>query len=154
MPASPLETARLALVALLQSADGNGSYTNDLSSAVYEGAPPDGFRQGLEVYVWCERVRYETSPLVPLGDFVTVQEVDIMGAVPGGDTPAARVRAAERLGQDLFLAIRTDRDLGDTVRDVRVVEITQIDGNSIQMGERLGVVLMRVEIAQDQDGVA
>lgn len=152
MPASPYETAREALGTLLASADATGSFTYDLTGAVTLGAPPDAIRAQPAAWLWCDRIRFDTDTTV--GDYVAVQEIDIFGAVAGAsNTPTERARAAERLAHDFHLAIRSDRSLSGSVRDVRFVEVLALDGESTQMGSRYGVCLVRVEITQDIDGV-
>jgi hypothetical protein len=152
MPASPYEASREALATLLAAANGAGSFTYDLSAAVTIGAPPDTVRASPAVWLWCDRIRFDTDTTI--GDYVAVQEIDVIGFVAGADnTPTERMRAAERLAHDFHLAIRSDRGLAGTVRDVRFVEVLALDGESTQMGTRYGVCLVRVEITQDIDGV-
>jgi len=156
MPASPLETIRIALGTLLSTVvNGTGSYTYDLTGAgkVVQGAPPpDHTPRAPIVYLWTEVTRTDAGP--EIGDYEAFQEVKFAGFVAGLDnSTGGRTQAAERLGYDVFLACRSNRSLSNAVNDLQFMGWDAFDGAQENSGFNFGVVVGRIDIRHYLDGV-
>jgi hypothetical protein len=108
-------TATAALVTAIQSIDGTGSYTYDLSGAdrVVVASQVE-WTQLPQVLVWVESVREEAGyELTRTKVVMTVHLIGIVGAA--NDTGADRLYAAFDLLQDMKLALRADRRFGEAI---------------------------------------
>lgn len=137
-----------ALVAALQTIDGSGDYTNDLSATgrvIVASNRPDG-APDLSVWLSQGMVSVSITDDVPLGLFRWEVEYDVAGFAPAtADTPAARIQAANTLLADLWTCLVANRVLNDGTRDlvfdIHITEMASVDGAASDFAG-CGVVVM------------
>ena len=134
MMAGEVQAVYDALVAMLESIDGTGSYTYDLSAAVerrrFTGqttSVPRAYLSPSEPF--CQ---YAVDGFAELGSYALTMQFDLVIAVSAGaaNTPENKLSAAVLAVDDVLTAIQADRSLGQTALDV-VPVLGSIDGAEV-----------------------
>jgi len=143
--ASELRDVLAALKTALETANGSGVYTHDLSDGdrVVYGAEVDPARVP-RVNIF--DVGWDSSHGARLGYFERVSNVSIIGYVGAADdSNGSRFLAACDLLNDICRSLESDRTLGGEVRDIIVASARAFDGAEWDL-ERLGAVEVVVTV--------
>ncbi len=143
--ASELRDVLAAIKTALETANGSGVYTHNLSDGdrVVYGAEVDPARVP-RVNIF--DVAWSASHGARLGYFERVSNVSIIGYVGAADdSNGARLLAAADLLNDICRSLESDRTLGGEVRDIIVASARAFDGAEWDL-ERLGAVEVVVTV--------
>jgi hypothetical protein len=120
---------RTALLNMLRSIDGTGSYTLDLSGSTYSGMEPGtGRPAGVSAFVWRGRASLTRDPAATLAGWM-VERVHALTIynIPAAQSNADREAALDVIEYDALTAIDAALSTGGALASVGVLDVTGIE---------------------------
>jgi len=133
-------TIATALTAVLQSIDGTGSYTHNLSGAdqveqLDLNGPPVSRVRPYVAFFLGSRQDIRGGADADLSQYGQTMSVDLLAVVSGGTSPSSAVQAAQDMEADILLALHGSRTLGsakvfDLAVNTDIVTGSEVDGRN------------------------
>jgi hypothetical protein len=119
---------RSALVATLQTIDGTGSYTLDLSASTHEGVPPAGRPAGSVAYVYRGEGSYSRDPDATLGGWMRTGRWGVTVYATSDSTAAAdREGLLDTMESDIMAALDASLLSGGALGAANVIDVQQVE---------------------------
>lgn len=122
-------TVRAALMTMLQSINGSGGYTLNLSSSSYHGMEPLGARPaGQQAYLWRGRAGYARADQATLGGWLVNREYVMTVYADSADrTNNSREGQLDVIEADLLKAVDAALATGGALANVNVLDVTEVE---------------------------
>ncbi len=122
-------TVRAALMTMLQSINGSGGYTLDLSSSSYHGMEPLGARPaGQQAYLWRGRAGYARADQATLGGWLVNREYVMTVYADSADrTNNSREGQLDVIEADLLKAVDAALATGGALANINVLDVTEVE---------------------------
>jgi len=122
-------TVRGALMTMLQSINGSGGYTLDLSSSSYHGMEPLGARpEGQQAYLWRGRAGYARADEATLGGWLVNRQYAVSVFADSSDrTNSSREGQLDTIEADILKALDAALLPGGALGAVNVLDVPEVE---------------------------